>query len=163
MEPFNWSRLNRLQIGRYAEYLVKMEFVKHGMAVFSAEVDDIGVDLVVRVQEDDPEGKTKPGRHFDIQVKSSRSREEAGYSYIYCLKSNLPTTGNFYVALGLFEDGQEPKLFLIPATDWRERRDLFVDRKYDTAEYGLNFSKKHLQQLEEEYAFSKQTKKLRTL
>jgi len=36
-----WSKLNRQQLGTYAEYLVKMEFTKHkDFNVFAAEVDD---------------------------------------------------------------------------------------------------------------------------
>lgn len=43
----NWTRLNRLQLGKYAEYLVKMEFVLCGCDVFSSEVDDHGIDFVI--------------------------------------------------------------------------------------------------------------------
>ncbi|MGD9712542.1 MAG: hypothetical protein AB7V46_10800 [Thermomicrobiales bacterium] len=44
---YAWSRLNHLQVGRYAKYLVKMEFALLGISVFGAEVDDRGLDLVV--------------------------------------------------------------------------------------------------------------------
>jgi hypothetical protein len=37
-----------MQLGRYAEYLAKMEFMLHGSDVFSSEVDDHGIDFVVR-------------------------------------------------------------------------------------------------------------------
>lgn len=36
----NWSELSSLQLGKYAEYLAKMEFMKHGFDVYSSEVDD---------------------------------------------------------------------------------------------------------------------------
>jgi hypothetical protein len=44
----DWSKLNRIKLGKYAEYLVKTEFLKHGIDVYSAEVDDKGIDPVLR-------------------------------------------------------------------------------------------------------------------
>ena len=46
VNKYQWSRLSPLQVGRYAEYFVKMEFTLHGFAVYSAEVDDKGIDVV---------------------------------------------------------------------------------------------------------------------
>ena len=43
-----WSNLNHLQLGKYSEYLVIMEFTRYGFDVYSAEVDDKGIDFVVR-------------------------------------------------------------------------------------------------------------------
>ena len=47
-QEHRWSELSRLQLGRYAEYFVKMEFTLHGFDVYSAEVDDKGIDFVIR-------------------------------------------------------------------------------------------------------------------
>jgi hypothetical protein len=49
---YNWSRLSHLQVGRYAEYLVKMEFTMYGFDVYTPEVDDKCIDLVIRKRED---------------------------------------------------------------------------------------------------------------
>lgn len=46
--PSTTVALNHLQVGRYAEYLAKMEFTLDGFDVYTAEVDDKGIDLVVR-------------------------------------------------------------------------------------------------------------------
>ncbi|MGQ9682727.1 MAG: hypothetical protein ACUVX9_09345 [Anaerolineae bacterium] len=78
---YAWSRLNCLQLGRYAEYPVKMEFIMLGYDVYGVEVDDRGIDLVVR---------TDVGGYYDVQVKSVR-----GLNYIFfpkdkfCLRPNL--------------------------------------------------------------------------
>lgn len=64
VHSYDWGRLDRLQPGKDAEYLVKMEFTPHGCAVFSAEVRDRGIDFVVR---------TVTGQHHEVQVKSFRS------------------------------------------------------------------------------------------
>ena len=61
MERFDWKQLTTLQVGRYAEYFVKMEFTLYGFDVYQAEVDDKGIDFVIRKDND---------RYHDIQVKS---------------------------------------------------------------------------------------------
>lgn len=43
-----WSKLNRMQLGRYAEYYAKMEFSSYGFDVYTSEVDDHGVDFVAK-------------------------------------------------------------------------------------------------------------------
>jgi hypothetical protein len=40
--------LTGLQLGRYAEYYAKMEFASYGFEVYTSEVDDHGVDFVVK-------------------------------------------------------------------------------------------------------------------
>lgn len=87
-ERHNWTRLNRLQLGKYAEYLAKMEFVLHGCDVFTSEVDDHGIDFVVR---------TRAGRHYDVQVKSYRP---ASNKYVFLQKSKFPISPQSLLALG---------------------------------------------------------------
>lgn len=48
MEEYDWSRLTHLQVGRFAGYFVKMEFTLYGFDVYQAEVDDKGIDFVIR-------------------------------------------------------------------------------------------------------------------
>lgn len=45
-QAYEWSKLSHLQVGRYAEYFVKMQFVLLGYEVYSSEVDDRGIDFV---------------------------------------------------------------------------------------------------------------------
>ena len=73
----DWSRLNRLQLGKYAEYVVKMEFVLCGCDVFTCEVDDHGIDFVVR---------TCNGDHYDVQVKSFRLEPGKNTPYVFLKK-----------------------------------------------------------------------------
>lgn len=71
MPNLNWSKLNHMQIGRYAEYYAKMEFTSYGYDVYTSEVDDHGVQLL-------PQGEL---RHpcFGDRVKAvERSRKPAG-------------------------------------------------------------------------------------
>ena len=59
----DWSKLNNIQLGRYAEYYAKMEFASYGFEVYTSEVDDHGIDFIA---------KTKNSRYLEIQVKSVR-------------------------------------------------------------------------------------------
>ena len=75
MNKYDWDRLNHLQLGRYAEYYAKMEFTLFGFDVYSAEVDDHGIDFVIRKGEN---------THYDVQVKSAR-----GLNYIFFHKDKF--------------------------------------------------------------------------
>src|SRR5688500_13005008 len=97
---WDWSRLNKLQVGRYAEYFVKMEFTLLGFDVYSSEVDDRGIDFVIR---------REPDRYYDVQVKSSR-----GLNYIFFHKSQFLLRENLLAAIVLFQDQRAPELYLLP-------------------------------------------------
>ncbi|QMV40065.1 DUF4365 domain-containing protein [Cohnella cholangitidis] len=136
MPNMDWSVLNHLQIGKYAEYFAKMEFTSYGFEVFTSEVDDRGIDFIV---------KDRRGQFCEIQVKALR-----GYGYVFAQKSKFNINNdNLYMTLLVFREGQMPDLFLIPSNVWRLPNNIFVDRNYDkpdlksNPEYGINISKKN--------------------
>ena len=45
---FDWTKLSSIQLGRYAEYFVKMEFTLLGFDVYEPEIDDKGIDFIIR-------------------------------------------------------------------------------------------------------------------
>ena len=143
MRKYNWNCLSRLQIGRYAEYFVKMEFTLFGFEVYTAEVDDRGVDFVIR----------KDDRYYDVQVKSAR-----GLNYIFFPKDKFNPRDNLLAAIVLFFDGEPPQLYLIPSKEWLKPNALLVSRDYEgkksKPEWGLNLSKKNLPLLSR-FAFDK--------
>lgn len=134
MDKYNWDRLNHLQLGRYAEYFAKMEFTLYGFDVYTAEVDDRGIDFVVRRDSD---------RYYDVQVKSSRK-----LNYIFFPKGKFDLRDNLLAAVVLFIASEAPQLYLIPSTAWCEPNALFVSRDYEgkksKPEWGLNLSRKNL-------------------
>lgn len=141
MPNTDWTKLNPLQLGRYAEYFAKMEFASYGLEVYTTEVDDHGVDFIV---------KDKNGRFCEIQVKSKR-----GKGYVFMPKSKFDITNkNLYFTLLVFEDKKLPDIFLIPAEAWAVPNEVFVDRTYDkpgqtsAPEYGINISQKNYDILE---------------
>jgi len=150
---YTWSRLNRLQLGKYAEYLAKMEFVLHGCDVFTSEVDDHGIDFVVR---------TRAGRHYDVQVKSYRP---ASNKYVYLQKSKFPISPQSLLALVQFDDGKPATLFLVPSCvegaphAILESRDYGEGKKSDP-EWGLTLSRKKLALLATECGFSARVNEL---
>ena len=80
MEKQKWNDLSPLQIGKYSEYIAKMEFILYGFDVYSPELDDKGIDFIVR--KDD-------SFYFDIQVKAVRD-----FNYIYFQKSKFQIREN---------------------------------------------------------------------
>lgn len=143
MPNMNWSKLNSLQLGRYAEYYAKMEFASYGFEVYTSEVDDHGVDFIAKI----------PGenRFYEVQVKSLRD-----YGYIFMAKSKMPELSDERLICVLhFIEGKLPDVFVIPASAWQNPNAVFTDRKYDKPgqksepEWGINISKKNYNLLEE--------------
>lgn len=62
----SWAHLDKLKVGRYGEYYAKMALVRAGFDVYSPEVDDKAIDLVLRVP-------GSPPRYLDVQVKTVRT------------------------------------------------------------------------------------------
>lgn len=139
MSRYLWSRLNTQQVGAYFEYFMKMEFTMYGFEVYTAEVDDRGVDFVARRDK---------GVFVEVQAKSLRD-----FGYVFMRKAHFTPSNSLYVALGLLEDGQEPQAFLVPSLVWTTPDGIFVDRNYDgpgqksAPEWGINFSRKSLEAL----------------
>ena len=146
-----WSTLSKSQLGRYAEYLVKMELTLHGLDVYTAEVDDKGIDFVIRKDNH---------TYFDIQVKSSRN-----LTYVFLPKDKFEPSENLYAALVLFTDDKPPELYLIPSLAWQKPNELLVDHDYaglkSVPEYGINLSRRNLVILQQ-FAFDKIVNRLKT-
>ena len=139
MPNTEWSKLNGLQIGRYAEYYAKMEFASYGFDVYTSEVDDHGIDFIA---------KTKGGRFLEIQVKSIRQT-----NYVFMQKEKWDIHNpDVFLALLLFSEGELPDFYLIPASAWQTPNALLCEKEYEglksKPEYGLNLSKKNMQMLQ---------------
>ncbi len=141
MPSTNWSKLSRLQLGRYAEYYAKMEFASYGFEVYTSEVDDHGVDFIAK--------NPHNNQFYEVQVKSIR---KAGYVFVQ--KDKIEIQDNWLLCLMRFVDGALPEVFIIPATTWATAKEPFVSRDYDKEgqkskpEWGINLSKKNLPKLE---------------
>jgi hypothetical protein len=146
-DNYHWSSLNHLQMGRYAEYHVAMEFTRHpAVSVFTAEVDDRGIDMVIRIA---PDGHPEAARYYDVQVKSIR---RAGY--VFFPKKVFMPRDNLLAAVVVFVDGRLPDLFLIPSRAWTDTANagVLVERDYggdlkSKPEWGINVSRVNMPRL----------------
>jgi len=143
----NWSKINHLQLGKYGEYFAKMEFTKAGFDVYTAEVDNKGIDFVVRKNETE---------YFDIQVKSIRNN-----NYVFMRKEVFIPRKNLFLALILFEDKKDPTLLLIPSIDWQNKtHSSLVERNYEgkksPPEWGISITKSNIEKIKSIYDFDKQ-------
>jgi hypothetical protein len=144
----DWDRLTKLQLGKYAEYFVKMEFTLHRFDVYSSEVDERGVDFVIR---------TKGGRYYDVQVKSFRLQERKS-NYVFVQKEKFRIDPTMLLALAQFSLGELPKLFLILAAIGAQPNPLLESRDYGEGrkskpEWGITLSQKKLVLLNEQCLF----------
>lgn len=150
MQHYAWSRLNKQQVGAYAEYFVKMELTMYGFQVYSTEVDDRGIDFVARYDS---------GAFIEVQVKSLRA-----LGYVFLPKTKFVLSDSLYVALSLLFEGQPPELYLVPSRVWETPNAVFVSRDYGEGlksmpEWGLNISQRNMAALEP-YRFENAVKKL---
>jgi hypothetical protein len=154
MQPLSrhdWSRLKPLQIGKYAEYFVKMECTLYGFDVYSTEVDDKSIDFVIRKSHE---------QYYDIQVKSARNM-----NYIFIQKDKFELRKNLLVAVVYFIENYPPDLFLIPSSVWLTPNQCFVSRDYEgkksKPEWGIYVTPKTYPLLAE-YAYDKILERLST-
>ena len=139
MEKLKWKDLSPLQIGKYSEYIAKMEFILYGFDVYSPELDDKGIDFIVR--KDD-------SFYFDIQVKAVRD-----FNYIYFQKSKFQIRENLYAFILIYRKELKPSMYLIPSNIWNKPNKLFVSRDYkgkkSVPEFGINLSEMNLPKLDD--------------
>lgn len=140
MPNTDWEVLNNFQVGAYAEAYARMEFMSYGFYVYDSEVDDHGVDFVI---------KDKNNKYYDIQVKSFRSSKT---SYVFVKEDKFDRNrDNLFMCLIMFENGLLPRVFILPAALFEDvnQNDLVRIRDYkDGIEFGLNVSKKNMYLLE---------------
>lgn len=145
MDRYKWSNLTPLQLGRYAEYYTMMEFTMFGFDVYTSEVDDKGIDFIVRKDSN---------TYYDVQVKSVRN-----LNYTFMQKKKFILKDNLFLALVIFEEDEKPKFYLIPSFDWQLKPSkLLVNYDYEgkksKPEWGLRLNKSTLYLLNE-YEFDK--------
>lgn len=153
MDKYEWGKLNHLQLSKYAEYYVKMEFTLAGFDVYTSDIDDKGIDFIIRQDEK---------IYYDIQVKSVYKS-----NYIFFRKDKFHPRNNLLAVIVIFIENKPPTIYLIPSLIWNNLNNenkLFVYREYEgkksLPEYGLNLAKKYLHTLEK-YRFDKMIQELK--
>jgi len=120
--------------------------------VYSAEVDDRGIDFVCKYEN---------GPYFSVQVKSLREK-----GYVFIVKEKFEISPDWYLALAILNQGKEPRLYLVPSEAWKSPNALLVDHEYDgkksKPEWGINLSIKNMSLLEQ-YDFTSMVVKLQAI
>lgn len=101
---YKWSALGRLQRGRFGEHFAKMEFAMHGFEIYTADVDDRGIDFVAR---------RDGGEFLEIQVKTV-----SDYNLQFVNESKFKRTDRFVVCLVRLQEGTAPQVYAFRGTDW---------------------------------------------
>ena len=144
MMNLNWSRkeLTPQKLGTFGEYYAKMVLASYGASIYTSEVDDHGIDFVAECG----------NRFLKFQVKTIRSKT----SYVFMKERDFSRNDpDLFLLLLLLEDGNHPRLYMIPATAWNDaEKTMLVYHEYEVPECGINISKKNSQQLED-YRFDK--------
>ena len=144
---YTWIKLNRHQLGKYGEYFAKMEFTRAGFDVYTSEVDDKGIDFVIRKNE---------SQYYDIQVKSLRNCH-----YIFSKGRVFESRNNLYIVLILFKEDEQPVLLLVPSSDWKELKKGYLARQnYHYLKSGVILNDEDIHELKDKYGFDKQVKEL---
>ena len=126
MPKMKWSELGKMQLGRYAEHYAMMEFVSYGYDVYSAEVDDKGIDFVIKAHD----------KFYEVQVKSARN-----YNYTCVMKDKMDIEDNHrLVCLLHFIDDNLPEVYILSAIAWKNPNDLLRNNRY---EWGINIVRKN--------------------
>lgn len=117
-----------------------------GFDVYTTEVDDKGIDLVVRKDE---------STYYDVQVKSARGLN----TYTFFPKRVFQLRENLLVAYVMLLDREPPGLYLIRASEWSTPSALLVSRDYGEGyksppEWGINLSQRN-RGLLEPYGFER--------
>lgn len=142
-KAIHWDKLPDKQFGTYVEYLAKLYFIQRGDDVYLPEIDNKGIDFVVR---------RPTGRYLEIQVRGRRKPPPPKpFNYFFIEKSTFPMKRNRWMFLALYSDRKRPHgdYYLIPVTAWKKPNALFKDYKYDTGqksppEWGLNLQGSYL-------------------
>ena len=144
----DWSNMGPLPLGEFAEFYAQTELLSYGLDVYPSRVDDHAVDFII---------KDKSGRFKEIQVKSVYKGK---YAYVskdkmHISKDNPVIKNDYYWFFIHFVDGEMPKTYIIPGTDWEKAKEdgvLLIDRDYNgkksAPEYGLSITQKSMQKLQ---------------
>jgi len=151
---WQWQSLSSAQVGRYGEYIAKLELTRMGLDVYTVEVDDHGIDFVVRSRDG--------ARYADIQVKTIRGLS----SYVFMPDDKFPPKDNLYLVLVLLSEGSPPKCCLLPRSAWGEGHpDYLVHHDYigrkSKPECGVNISARAVEELIRDYSMDSMAALLR--
>ncbi len=142
-DDFTFEHLNKLQVGKIGEYWAKIWMTFAGFDIYTTDVDDKGIDFIIRTDNE---------KHIDVQVKTIRT---TGYVYVTKETWKSGLRENLNLVLVLLKNNEMPSVYFIPSKVWENPTALFTDKNYEKEgqtskpEWGINISKKNMEELEQ--------------
>lgn len=156
---FDYSKLkSNLYVGEFGAQLVRLNFTVNEIDTFIPLIDDKAIDFIARVND---------GVYYDIQVKTLRLTKAR---YFYETKQKWGTTirQNLLIAFVILRENSSPTMLLIPGSNWLDEsvtNKIFANRDYEgkksPPEWGLTFTNKNLDYLEDKYDIDKMLNNLK--
>ncbi len=130
---YQWQALNNQQKGTYGEYFAKMEFTMFGFEVYTAEVDDRGIDFVAR----------KGQQFYEVQVKTITNENQQ-----LITESKFRSSPYFLVVLVRLVEGFPPTISVFSGNMWCSDDGLLIYKGYEglksKPEYRIQLTKGRL-------------------
>ena len=109
------------KIKKYAEYLLKIEFMKCRLDIFQNISFSEGVDFLL---------KTKGGNYYDISLQVVNLEKERSIK-IPKTEIGFELRDKHFIALVLFLKEMEPTVYLIPVKIFETPNTIFIDNEQD--------------------------------
>jgi hypothetical protein len=137
MPNYDWARLTKIQLHKFAVYNAEMEFASYGFDINPPRKGDHSFDFSIM---------NEKGQNFEIKVNAVR-----GYNYIFYPKEKFSLRENYYAVVVILFQLKAPQLFLIPFATWHKPNNLFKSYDYNgkesKPEWGINLSEKNYELL----------------
>ena len=129
--------------------LSRGELVALGKKLVTERLESLGSNV-------NPPASSRDGK-LDVQTSSGRSVEvfvstQRVGGYVFWTKRRLQPASNRFAAILLLDEAQDPRLYLVPSTEWRNASPPLKDRenigKRSEPEYGISLARSSLPALQ---------------
>ena len=134
--------------------LSRSELIALGKTIVRERLETLGyaVDTPRRLTDSKLEVRTPSGRSLEVFVSTQRVG-----GYAFWTKRRFQPASDRLAAVVLLDDGEDPRVYLVPSTDWLNASPPLKDRdnvgKRSEPEYGISLARSSLPALER-YAWS---------
>jgi hypothetical protein len=130
-------------------HLSRTELIELGRAIVIERLENLGCTVKA------PSSRT--GGKLDVETPTGRSLEvfvstQRVGGYVFWTKRRLRPASNRFAAIVLLTDAEDPDLYLVPSTEWRNASPPLKDRpnvgKKSEPEYGISLARSSLPALQ---------------
>jgi hypothetical protein len=138
-------------------HLSRTELIALGRAIVIERLENLGCTVQTP--------SSRSGGKLDVETPSGRSLEvfvstQRVGGYVFWTKRRFHPAGNRFAAIALLAEAQQPDVYLVPSTEWRNASPPLKDRdnvgKRSEPEYGISVARSSLPALEQ-YSWDEET------